>query len=68
MLFVLVLDITMEFHDGTLRRFVKFWLAATLASLLLFVLVTRGWSPVDMTAVSRRQGATIPAGRNSAKV
>uniref|UniRef100_A0ACD5XC72 Uncharacterized protein n=1 Tax=Avena sativa TaxID=4498 RepID=A0ACD5XC72_AVESA len=51
----------MEFHSGSFQRLFKLWLAATLAFLLLFMLVGRGWSPVDMMAAARRQrAATTP--------
>ncbi|XP_071683732.1 uncharacterized protein At4g15970-like [Lolium perenne] len=55
----------MEFHNGSFGRIFKLWLAATLAFLLLLLLVSQGWSPVDMMAASRRQRATTPTGRNS---
>ncbi|CAM0884384.1 unnamed protein product [Alopecurus aequalis] len=55
----------MEFHDGSIRRFFKLWVAFTLAFCLLCLLVSDEWSPVDMMAASWRQHATTPAGRNS---
>jgi hypothetical protein len=58
----------MEFDNGSFGRIFKLWLAATLAFLLLLLLVSQEWSPVDMMAASRRQRATTPTGRNSDEV
>lgn len=44
---IFVFEIVMEFQDGSLRRFVKFWIATTITLFLLLVLASQRWPTLD---------------------
>ncbi|KAF7039452.1 hypothetical protein CFC21_049445 [Triticum aestivum] len=62
--FIFVLKIIMEFHDGSLHRFVKFWIATTITLFLVLVLASQRWPPLDAMMPSPWR-ATKQNSRNS---